>query len=615
MKLGLSLKYKILIVLTSVPLVGLSLFLALAVNVVEEDKIAYVYDSSLTASKTRAARVRSEISALISVSQSVVYSYSPETRTMAESGSYYFQQESRFSGLLLFALNSETGLYERVVNLEKPGSETLMTSLEPQAMGFVERASKEMVVVDRPFEQVNSILLALRFGEVSDPKHVVAISIFDVTEMAEAFLADSGSTSFLVGIDNSKVLFGQTQVSQTVNVSVESVVAELQKKKVPEGIGSLKAADGTDLLASFVTVGIGELKVISLVEKASALAAVSTLMRSSILFFLGVLSVTLMISVIASHRLTSTLRRLMSATHRLATGELSARVDIKSRDEIGNLASSFNSMASELERLIQETADKARMESELATARAVQETLFPEPTAELGPVQVAGHYEPASECGGDWWYYSENGDYVYLWIGDATGHGAPAALLTSAARAVASVIQDGPAVSPAQAMGMLNRAICDASKGRMMMTFFLARINKITGQMYYSNASHEAPYLLRAEIAEPSRSDYLSLNEINNPRLGESRDIEFKEASIQLKPNDQLVFYTDGVLDVKSPEAKSWGERRFLKVLSRELATRALPSQALSGVLTDLAEYRSQTALDDDVTLMLCRFTDHRGAA
>src|SRR5205823_2940179 len=116
--------------------------------------------------------------------------------------------------------------------------------------------------------------------------------------------------------------------------------------------------------------------------------------------------------------------------------------------EVGGLAESFNYMAAEVSRLMSETAEKARMQSELATVKTVQETLFPASQSQFGPIRIKGHFEPASECGGDWWNYSRVEDKIFLWIGDATGHGAPAALITGAACSAAAVIEGLPDMSP-----------------------------------------------------------------------------------------------------------------------------------------------------------------------
>ncbi|MEK7358675.1 MAG: hypothetical protein AAB250_19680, partial [Bdellovibrionota bacterium] len=116
---GVSLRYKLLAALTIIPLIGLSLFLLLAVNIFEKDKIAYVFDSSLSVSKTRATRVTSEIGSDLSIAQAVVLSYRADTKNLAEAGQYYFEREAKFHAFQIHAMNEETGVYEKTVDLAK----------------------------------------------------------------------------------------------------------------------------------------------------------------------------------------------------------------------------------------------------------------------------------------------------------------------------------------------------------------------------------------------------------------------------------------------------------------------------------------------------------------
>ncbi|RYZ67920.1 MAG: HAMP domain-containing protein, partial [Proteobacteria bacterium] len=434
---------------------------------------------------------------------------------------------------------------------------------------LVMQAREKGIAIRRNPSGMN-IWLAARFGDSTDPKHVVALTLFEASELSQVFGDRGPYLSFLIRKETGDPVFTASEGGEA-GWGPTQVWSELSKNKTPEGIGELKSPGAKAYLASFVDAGIGDLVVVSMVDRQAALQAVDVLLKKSFLFFLACLSATAIIAVLAARGLTSTLSKLSDATRKVAEGDFGVRVDERGGGEIGALAKSFNAMAAEVSRLLGESAEKARMENELATAKTVQETLFPAATAQLGNISIAGHYTPASECGGDWWYYCTNGDKVYIWIGDATGHGAPAALLTSAARAVASVINYGPELPVGEALGILNRAICETSKGKMMMTFFLACIDKTTGEMTYANASHEAPYVLRNGVTDPGRGDFENLNEVNNPRLGEQIDRVFKETSIQLNAGDRVVFYTDGVVDVKNPEEKVWGERKFLKTLSTEM--------------------------------------------
>lgn len=602
---SISLRYKLLAALTLIPMVGLSLFLLLAVNIFEKDKIAYIFDSSLSVSKTRAARVNSEVQSVTSLAQAVVLSYRADTKNLAETGRYYFEREAKFEAFEIHVMNAQTGTYERTVELAKDAVKDAVQKEDSFKSELVTQARGSGLVIRKDPSGLH-VWLAARFGESTDPQHVIALTLFDATELAQVFGDRGPYLTYLL----------QKKTGEPVFASVENeawgpkqVWGELSKNKIPEGIGEIKNPENKAYLASFVDTGVADLVVVSMVDRQAALKAIDLLIRKSLLFFLAVISATAIIAVIAARGLTSTLTKLAVATRQIAEGDFGVRVDEKAGGEIGALAKGFNSMAGEISRLMIETAEKARMEGELATAKTVQETLFPEPHATMGSVSISGHYTPASECGGDWWYYNETETKVTIWIGDATGHGAPAALLTSAARAVASVISYEDR-SVGDALGVLNRAICDTSKGKMMMTFFLACIDKNTGEMTYANASHEPPMIVHASSDEPSRGDFLALNDINNPRLGEQQDRIFKESKVQLVTGDRIVFYTDGVIDVKSPDAKVFGERRFLKSLSSEMTAHSSTTDALGSFVEKLESFRSSTPLDDDVTLILCRYDE-----
>ncbi len=605
----ISLRYKLMAALTVIPFVGLTSFLILAKTIFEKDKIAYVFDSSLSVSKTRAARVSSEVASVISGAQAVVLSYRADTKNLADTGTYFFEREAKFEAFQLYAWNAETSSYERTVDLAKANGKKLLSGQEKTVQDLVAQAKNRAVNVRGIETSMDRMLLAARFGEINDPRHVVAIALFEAAELAQVFSERGPYLSFLSRKEDGAPVFMTPDAGG--DWGPEKVWAELSRSNAPEGIAEIASTAQVPYLASFSEVGVADLVVVSLVDKNSALAAVEILLRKSSWFFVAVLGLTVFIAVIISRSLTYALSHLSAATQKVAEGDFGVRVDIDSGGEIGQLATSFNAMAGEVSRLMMETAEKARMESELATAKAVQDSLFPESNATIGSLQISGHYVPASECGGDWWYYCENGDKVYVWIADATGHGAPAALLTSAARAVASVITMGDPLTVSECLGIMNRAICDTSKGKMMMTFFLACIDRSTGEMTYANASHEAPLLLHKwqdPDSVPKRDDFFALNQVNNPRLGEQSGIFFKEAQIQLQPGDQLVLYTDGVVDVKNPEAKNFGERRLLKSLAAQLTKSETAEDALSGVVQEIHGFRSEVALDDDVTLIICRY-------
>lgn len=262
--------------------------------------------------------------------------------------------------------------------------------------------------------------------------------------------------------------------------------------------------------------------------------------------------------------------------------------------------------------LYQKQGEAIRMQNELVTAHAVQEMLFPPSNYEQPGVHVSGYYQPATECGGDWWSYSKIGDWVYLYIGDATGHGAPAALVTSAACSAVSVIETRPDISPEKAMELLNAAVCRATKGQIHMTFLIGALNSKTGEFKYVRASHESPLLLRKKNLQAGLSMRAAMEPLmgeNGSSLGVSVGEKYASDTIQLEPGDTVVFYTDGIPELTDKNGKTLGERGFLDAVHKSVLKSENAAQAVSVIGETVQKYKSERELLDDVTLCMIQFT------
>ncbi len=216
------------------------------------------------------------------------------------------------------------------------------------------------------------------------------------------------------------------------------------------------------------------------------------------------------------------------------------------------------------------TEKMSRMEVELQTAKAVQDTLFPEPTEfTSAKISLAGSYQPASECGGDWWFYNTIGNRIFLWIGDVTGHGVSAALVTSAARAAVSGIESNPEITPGLALTILNKAVYDASKGQKYMSFCVVAVDLKTGGCTYASAAHELPFVIRnLGASDPIGFDVSYLPTATTSfLLGQQEAAVFQENTIYLKPGDSLFLYTDGITELVNQAGMQWGDRKVRQTI------------------------------------------------
>lgn len=592
--------------MTLIPLLTLSIYLFLAVQIFERDKVAYVFDSSSNVSGAMASQVKAQMNSLLNEAKPVFQDFLTNGEFTAQTN-LLFSSGSSLESVVAFRFNAESKKFEKSALSEKTvgTTEGILLGLEKMLPGYFTELEASGRIVKVPYQDDRVFIFEKVKGE-KEGHTAVFLVIARLSEVAEMFRAQSSQRLYLAAQDGT-VLFGpEGTVGARLQNTFSLKFLENSNNKVAQGAETVKDSADTEWLVSYSRAGFGDLLVVSSVEKNKALGAVEILIRKSLIFFGILIAVTAIISLLASSSLTGALTLLFDATKKVAEGDFNIRVNVKSTDEVGILADNFNLMAAEVARLLDATAQKARMESELQTAKTVQETLFPETEAKIGPLSIAGYYEPASECGGDWWHYCQVGRKIFLWIGDATGHGAPAALITSAAKSASTIIERLN-INPAQALELLNRSIYDVSKGRIMMTFFLASFDPDTGEFTYTNASHEAPFLIKKSDNALKKKDLIPLNEVNNPRLGQARDTKYKQTSVTLAPEDMVFFYTDGIPDIQNGVKVTWGEREFLKAIISANKDYPTAQDSVARLARMIQDYRQGEVLIDDVTFFVVK--------
>ncbi len=334
--------------------------------------------------------------------------------------------------------------------------------------------------------------------------------------------------------------------------------------------------------------------------------------RASVAFSLKIggiaLIAGLLLSLLQAMRYTRPIRRLARTTARIAQGDLSARVKIRGTDEVGTLGVQFNHMADRVQQLLVEAVAKAELEHELELAREIQKVLVPGAGTHSAPgIEVAGHYEPAAACGGDFWDLAAlpRGRAAIL-IGDVTGHGVPASILTATAKGCIDTLRHvhGENIQVAETMRVLDRVIHEAGQGTFFMTAAAVVLDATQNALYYSAAAHPPGLLLR----RTESGTKLSRLAARGNRLGDGDASGFEARRIRVARGDLLVWYTDGVTDAVDGQGRTYSTRRLLQTLS-QTEPAATPEQIVQHVVADLATFRGDTPLEDDVTLVVGRIT------
>lgn len=327
----------------------------------------------------------------------------------------------------------------------------------------------------------------------------------------------------------------------------------------------------------------------------------------------------LIIAFFQAYRTTRPIKMLSDQAARIAGGELDHRVQVGSRDEIGLLADNFNYMAEQLGVLLSETAAKASLEREMSLARDIQEAMHPPgDVIAHGRFRVAGYLESADACGGDWWTVRTlSDDRMLIVVGDVTGHGLPAAMITASARGAVealSAVQRDDEISPESVLLAIDRAVSNVGHHALYMTCFAAVVNPGERVIRFANAGHNFPYLLRQ--GDPKGGPALrSLTAAGNP-LGNPRHRLFQTREAELVPGDLLVFYTDGLVDRINETGGRFGDKRLRQLLAATTLDASNESlvKMRDDIVGQVAAFGAGFPADDDVTIVLCHYLSAQAA-
>ena len=249
-----------------------------------------------------------------------------------------------------------------------------------------------------------------------------------------------------------------------------------------------------------------------------------------------------------------------------------------------------------------ELADKVTMKRDLEIAREIQTWLVPSQPPEVTGANIAFATRPQNSVAGDYYdaFYPnpEDRERLMVVIADVAGKSVPAALLMATLQASLRTIA-GENAALADLVARLNRYACAHSlNGLRFTTAVLSEYNPLSRNLTYVNAGHNAPILRRA-------NGTLETLEAGGLPLGIQSAAKYETASLELKPGDTLIFFTDGVVEAFNESGEEFGNARWLS------AIRDLPDwdaqQTLQFLMKRVDEFVGATRQSDDITCLVFR--------
>ena len=242
-----------------------------------------------------------------------------------------------------------------------------------------------------------------------------------------------------------------------------------------------------------------------------------------------------------------------------------------------------------------EARERERIEHELQVARQIQQELLPESIPKLDGWRIAAYYEPAREVGGDFYDFLEFPDgRLGLVVGDATGHGMPAALVMATTRGMLRAVVQS-LESPGEVLAKVNEALVADIPPSTFVTCFYAILEPQSGFLRYANAGHDLPYLRRGGgEAEELRARGMP--------LGLMPGMPYEEKETILAPGDSALFYSDGLVEAHNPKREMFAFPRLRRLVAEHEAEEGSVVEFLMDeLLTFTGEGWEQ---EDDITLV-----------
>jgi phosphoserine phosphatase RsbU/P len=325
--------------------------------------------------------------------------------------------------------------------------------------------------------------------------------------------------------------------------------------------------------------------------------------------FLVIEFVALVAGLALAKSITGSVHQLFTGTERVRQGDFTHKIAVKTEDQLGELAVSFNQMTASIEDLLLQAAEKKRLEEELRIAREIQMSLLPQGPLVMPGLSLTALCVPAREVGGDYYdFFPMTANRLGVLIADVSGKGTSAALYMAELKGLVLSLSQIH-TSPRDLMIAANRIIANNLDARSFITMTYAVIDLDGARMTYARAGHTPMMFLPGPGCGASREvqvlapDGLVLGlKIDS---GEMFERLLVEESLPLHTGDLYLLFTDGITEAMNAADDCFGEARLSRIVEEHAD---LPSDQLrERVLREIEAFVGQAPQHDDMTMILLR--------
>ncbi|MBX3009969.1 MAG: SpoIIE family protein phosphatase [Caldilineaceae bacterium] len=462
----------------------------------------------------------------------------------------------------------------------------------------------------------------------------------DPLKLAEAFKTLNPAVDQILLYDYKGRLM-TTEQKLTVDQATQTMIQEITKSN--RGTVEIVDAEQQTLTRYFLVdlpdegmVGDGHNdKVVAITYNSRLIdAALTRQTRLNGLISLAAVVLLVGITYLLSAWLSRPILHLNQAARNLARGEWQQSVPVRSRNEVGELARSFEQMAGQLHELVENLEHKVaertaalaaanhaishlneqlqsenlRLSTEIEVTQRLQRMILPkaQELQEIEGLEIAGYMEPADEVGGDYYDVLHHNGHVKIGIGDVTGHGLESGVLMLMTQMGVRTLLTHDESNPVQFMDVLNRTLYhNVQRMGIDKSLTLALLDyqpQPEGGYLWASGQHEELIVVR-QGGVVERIDTLDLGF----PIGLDADIAdfIGRRQVTLGPGDGVVLYTDGITEAENAANQQYGLERLCETIRQHWVASA--EAIKQAVIDDVRQFIGEQTVFDDITLLVLK--------
>lgn len=340
----------------------------------------------------------------------------------------------------------------------------------------------------------------------------------------------------------------------------------------------------------------------------------SMLINMGILFLVFIV-MSIIGSIFVSKSVTKNLNLITQQISKIAKdARFEEKITIKSKDEVGILANTFNDMAQKIEESQKKEIENQKFQKEAEILADIQNSILPQTLPDIPKLEISAYYKPASKAGGDIYDIIDLEGKYFLYIADVSGHGSGPSIVAAIANNLF------------YAYTQLNMSLFDTTmhmhniiknkmklKNRLYLTAFFSIWNHETNTLRYISAGH-----LPTLIYKSSTKEVIELHKGGFPigmisytdiviKKNIDKDPDFmQEHEIKLDTNDYMIFYTDGITEAKNSQEDDFGLEPFKSSIKKycDNNPNISTNELIENLLIDIKEHTQDYEQKDDITFV-----------